>query len=360
MRLIFRLLPVAALAVVLAACGSSSSAAGLQSGDVAVVDNVHITKAQLDHQIRLTLNGYKVQHTKPPAAGSSTYKTQVLDRSLQGLVFAAKVKLIAQQLGISVSPAAVQKKINAAIQQSYQGDRSKYLAALKTYGATQQDVFNQFQESLLGEAIQHKIQSEVPADTAAAQAYYNQHKTLYTLSADTRKVNYILVPDKATAESDLAKLRAGQSQATVANGAIDSNTAHPPVQPLAATNTPGALEANFQKAAFNQVTGQWGQPVKVSAKYASTQLKGRCKPDCYFLIEPVEATQPKGTVQSFASVKNQIIQQLKTTTQTSHFQQRFTALLNALDKQTKYAAGFAPPAASTSPATTSSSSTATS
>lgn len=354
------MLPVALLAVFLAACGSSSSSAGLQNGDVAVVDNIHITKAQLDHQIQLALNGYKVQHTKPPAPGSSTYKSQVLDRSLEQLVFAAKVKLIAQQLGISVTDSAVNKKIDTAIQQSYQGSRAEYLAALKKYGATPQDVFNQFQESLLGQAIQTKIQNEVPANAAAALSYYNAHKSLYTLSADTRKVNYILVPDKQTAQQDLAKLKAGQSQAAVAQGAIDSNTAHQPVQPLPATNTPGALEVNFQKAAFAQPTGQWGNPVEVSAKYANTQLKGKCKPNCYFLIEPIEATQQKGSVQSFASVKTQIMDQLKSTAQSSHFQQRFTSLLNGLNKQTKYAAGFAPPAASTSPATTSSSSTATS
>ncbi len=358
MRFRFRTLSLAVLAAAAVACGgSSSSSSSLSQGDVAVVDTQHITKSQLDHQIGIQLHQLKAQGAQVPKAGTAAYKAQVIDQSVAQLVFAAQVKVVAQELGVSVSHDAVQKRIDAAIKKAYQGDRKKYLAAIKKFGITEQDVFDQFTTIALEQAIQNKLKAEVPVNATSAQDYYNKHKSQYTLTDDTRKVDYILWPSKADAQKALAQLKAGKPQAAVAKGAIDSNTAHQPVQPLTATSAPGTLEKNFQAAALDLPTGQWGPPVPVSAGYAKTSLKGRCKPTCYFLIRPVDALQKKGTQQSFASVKAQILNQLRSTTQSQHVQQRITALVNALKKKTKYAPAYAPPASATTPATTSSTAT---
>jgi SurA N-terminal domain/PPIC-type PPIASE domain len=353
MRFSFRTLSLAVLAAAAVACGGSSSSSSLQSGDVAVVDTQHITKTQLAHEIAIALHTMKAQHTPVPKAGTAAYQSQVIDQSLAQLVFADQIRLVAQQLGVSVTHDAVQKRLDAAIKKAYNGDRAKYLAAIKKYGITDQDVLAQFEVIALEQAIQHKLEAEQPVNDQTAKAYYDAHRSQYTVSDDTRKVNYILLPSKAAAAKDLGQLNAGKPEAQVAKGAIDSDALHTPAQPLTATGAAGSLEENFQRAALTLPTGKWGAPVPVSASYASTQLKGKCKPTCYFLIRPVDDLVKKGTQQSFASVKAQILSTLKSGVQAQHVQQRVQALINGIKKKTKYAPSYAPPPSSTSPATTS-------
>ena len=342
---------MAALVVACVACGSSSSSGSLSSGDVAVVDGTHITQPQLDHQIGILLKVLKQQHQTAPKPGSSTYKSEIIDRSVQSLVLAAQVRAIAKQLGVSVSDSSVNAAITKAIQSTYGGDMTKYHNALAQIGITQQDVFDQFQVQALETAIGKKLAAESPVNTQTAQNYYNAHKSSYQATDDTRQVDYILVPDKATAESDLQKLKAGQSEAVVAKGAIDSNSLHSPVQPYTVTRSSGS-EANFTKASMVLPTGQWA-PVPVSKSYADSQLKGQCKPTCYFLINPTDALVKKGNVQPFADVKAQILAQLQQQVQSTHVADREKSLLDAIKKKTVYATQYQPPSASTTPATTS-------
>ncbi|HEU0193203.1 MAG TPA: SurA N-terminal domain-containing protein, partial [Gaiellales bacterium] len=348
---------LAVLAAAAVGCGGSSSSESLNSGDVAVVDNIHVTRDQLNHRIQLLVRSAKAQGKPVPKAGTPSYQTQVIDTSVGQLVFAAQVKLIADQLGVNVTDDQVNAHLKQLIQQSFGGSQQKYQAAIKKLGLTQQDVLDQLQEQMQETGIENKLKAESPVNAAAALKYYNQNKSQFTATDDTRDVNYILVPDKATAEKDLQKLRAGVPEATVAKGAIDSNSLHQPSTPLKATSAPNSLEKNFQKAALTLPQGQWGEPVVVSKSYANSQLKGRCNPDCYFLIYPTDATQKKGSTEPFSSVKAQIIAQLEQTTQATHVNTRIQQLLNGLKGKTKYAQGYQPPASATTPATTSSTAT---
>jgi SurA-like N-terminal domain/PPIC-type PPIASE domain len=350
------MLPLAVLAAALVACGSSSSSNGLASGDVAVVDGIHITKTQLDHQIAILMKTKQLQHQAVPKAGTTGYKSEVIDATVQTLVLAAEVHRIADQLGVTVPDSRVRSNITAAIKRAYQGDRSKYLAAIKKYGITEQDVFDQFQVLALEQAIGKKLAGEVPVNNQTALAYYNSHKSTYVVPDDTRKVNYILVDRKSTADKALSQLRAGKAEAQVAQGAIDSNALHQPVQPFTVTKSSGD-EQNFVNATFSIPTGAWSQPVPVSKSYTKQRLSGRCKPTCYFLIDPIGDVVKKGTQRSFAEVKSQILAQLKGTTQAQHVQEREKALVDALKKKITYAPDYAPPPSSTTPATTSSTAT---
>lgn len=351
MRALLRMLSLAVLAAALAACGSSSSSNKLKSGDVAVVDTIHITQPQLDHEIAILIKSMQSKKQAVPKPGTTTYKSQVIDQSVQQLVFEAEVRDIATQLKVTVSDSLVRSNITKAIKQVYNGDQAKYKAAIAKLGVTEQDVFDEFQVSALEQAIGKKLAAEVPVNDSTALAYYNSHKSSFAITDDTRKVNYILVDSKATAQNDLTQLKAGKSQAQVATGAIDSNTAHQPVAPFTVTRTSGD-EKDFVAAAMSLPTGAWSQPVVVSASYAKQSLPGKCKPNCYFLIYPVSDLLKKGTQQTFAQVKAQILSQLKSTTQAQHVSSREQALVNAIKKKITYAPAYAPPASSTTPATT--------
>lgn len=359
----FPIISLVALVATVAACGGSSASSGaLQSGDVAVVETIHITHTQLDRQIAIVVKGMSLQKQTVPTAGSTAYKTQVIQPALHRLVQNADVQLIAQQLKVSATPAEVTTALNAAIKQYYGGDQAKYQADLKKYGLSTADVHQQFQTQALEQKITTKLQNEVKVTPQQVQDYYNQNKAQYTTTADTRTVHYLLLPSKAAAQAALASLKAGTAEADVftAQHAIDGD-AKPgqAATPLTFTAN-GGFEANFVAAGVKQPTGVWGSLVPVSKSYMKSRLTGQCKPQCYFLINPVSALVKKGTKQSFDAVKTQIETQLKSTQQQAHVSQRVQALFKAIEKKTKYATGFAPPSSLTSPTTTSSTSTATS
>ena len=351
MRVLLRMLPLAVLAAALAACGSSSSSK-LAKDDVAVVGDTHITQTQLDHEIQIVLNNIRAQRKPVPKPGSTTYKSEVIDYSVQQLVFQAEVRAIAKQLKLTVPDSRVRAEITTLIKQAYGGSTAKFNAAVKKLGLSQQDVFADVQLSELEKAIGTKLAAESPVNDKAALSYYNSHKSSFAVTSDTRKVNYILVDSKSTAQKDLQQLKAGKPQAQVAAGAIDSNTAHPPVAPFSVSRDSGD-EKDFVAAAMSLPTGAWSQPVVVSKSYAKQRLPGKCKPNCYFLIFPVSDLVKKGTQQSFAQVKAQILSQLKSTIQAQHVQQREQQLLAAVKKTVTYAPAYQPPSASTTPATTS-------
>jgi hypothetical protein len=134
-RIILPLVLLAAVAVS-AACGggsSGASSASLESGDVAVVGDTHITKQQLDQLVTFQVNSAKVAKQKIPAAGTTDFKTQVVDPILQRMITNAQVENIAKELGVTVSDSEVNAGLQKAIQAQFGTDTAKYQAYLKKY-----------------------------------------------------------------------------------------------------------------------------------------------------------------------------------------------------------------------------------
>ncbi len=343
---ILSIISLAALAALAVACGSSSSSssgpASLASSDVAVVGSKHITKSDLDHQIKLELAAMKVKKQTIPQVGSSTYTSTIVQPVLQYLVTDAQVHDIAATLGVSVTPNDIQAQIDKAIKQFYGGDKAKYEADLKKYQLTPADISQQFELTLLEQKIEAKLKNEIKVSPKDAQAYYNTHKSLYQTGASTRQVDYVLVPSKAAAVAAHSALASGKQFKDVAKGAIDDSSLH---EPFVATK--GQIDKAFQDAAFSLNTNQLSGLVAVDKTYADTSLKGKCKPTCYFIIRPTADVVAGGQQKSFASVKAQILAQLLSQKQTSHLQSVVAKLEKAEKKVTRYAPGYAPPKSST-------------
>ena len=155
------IISLAALAALSAACGGSSSgsssAASLGSDDVAVVGSNHITKQQLDHQIKLEVAAMAVKKQKVPKVGTTSYTSTVVQPVLAYLVQDAQVHDIAQQLSVSVTPKQIQSQIDKAIQQYYGGNQAKYHSDLKKYQLTDADIASQFELTLLEQKIEAKL-----------------------------------------------------------------------------------------------------------------------------------------------------------------------------------------------------------
>jgi len=343
---ILAIICLAALAALAAACGgsssSSSSSASLGSDDVAVVGQNHITKQALDHQIKLELAAMAVKQEKIPKAGTTGYTSTVVQPVLAYLVQDAQVHDIAKQLSVSVTPKQIQSEIDKAIQQYYGGDQTKYHSDLKKYKLTDADIAQQFELTLLEQKIEAKLKGQVKVSDKDVENYYKSHQQLYETSADSRTVDYVLLPDKASAEKAHSALASGKSFADVAAGAIDDSAAHEPF-----TFSKGGGDVAFQNATFSLKTNELSGLVPVDKAYMQSSLAGKCQPTCYFVIRPTGDIVKAGTKKSFAEVKDQIRTQLLQTRQSSHIASVVKKLEAQQKKLTKYAPGYAPPKTST-------------
>jgi len=347
-----RICLLAALTAALsAACGgggaSSTGSGTLESGDVAVVDGVHITKSQLDHAITLRLKAMAVQKQTAPKVGTTDYTNSVVQPTLQHLVQGAEVRNIADALNVSASSADVENAIKAAVTQYYGGDQSKFQADVKRYALTDADVHYEFETSVLEKKITDKLTNEVKVTDQDVKDYYDKNKASYKTTSDSRVVDYALFPDKASAQAALTKLASGASFKDVSAGTIDTSATHEPF-----TAQKGQIDKAFEQSAFTLPTNQLSPLVKVDKAYADSSLAGKCQPDCYFIIRPTADVVKAGVQQSFDQVKAQIRTQLLSTEKQSHVTSILRKLEAAQKKATKYATGYAPPATSSAPATT--------
>ncbi len=357
MKRLVQILPVVVLILAFAAaCGSSSSSDSVSGDDVAVVQGQHITKQDLDAQIALVTASAKAQGQKLPKPGSTAYKQQVIEPSVQQLVQNADLQVIADNMNLKVTDQDVQKSIDDLIKTSYKGDKAKFEADVKKYGYTDETLKTLFHNRLLGQKITAAVTKQV---SLSADDLHKKYTDAPQVFGNARNVHYTLWDSKAKAEAALTQLKAGKPEAKVTTGAIDADTKHGTTGFLAASG-PGLMETNFQKAAFTQPANQWGDLVKVDKSYAQSSLGGRCKPDCYFLINPMGPVLKAGTPAAEKALHTTIVNKYNApqTVQTE-VQQKLVALVNALKKNTHYADGYAPPSASTSPTTTSSNSNAT-
>src|SRR5262245_12617052 len=131
-RALFALL-VAALALVATACGGSSDS--VPSGAVAVVNGTEISKSQLDEYMELSKKGYERTNQAFPKAGTPEYQS-VQARNLAYLVELVQLQQAAEDLGVKVTDAEVDKLETETIKSKFDGDRSEYEKALKKAGYT--------------------------------------------------------------------------------------------------------------------------------------------------------------------------------------------------------------------------------
>jgi parvulin-like peptidyl-prolyl isomerase len=355
MRRFCLLISAAVLAAALSACGSSSSSsAKLGPNDVAVVNGVHITKDQLNHWVAITVAIEKQQGQTPPKPGTSAYQTEIVKGTAQQLVFEQEVRDIAKKLGVTASQSEVQARIDDVVKKSFGGSRSKFQKFLTSAKMSQADLVDDETIQVLESKIEAKLKGQVKITDAEIRAYYLQNPNSYL---------YV----------------------------IDSSSLHG-TGPFQASLKKGQLETNFQNAARTLADNQLSQPVAVSKSYMQSQLAGKCKPQCYFLIRPTGPAKPvKGVPtrpvdymlvpdlatatrfraelaegkswqvvaaakQPLSKVQSQIRSTLLGQKQSSYVSGKVQALLAAEKKLVQYAPAYKP---APLPSTTTSSSTAT-
>jgi hypothetical protein len=343
MRRFLIVLTLTCLVAVAAACGSGSSdSTSVAKDDVAVVGDTTITVDQLNRQIELAKKTAQVNGQKIPEVGTKDYHDTLVAPIVDRLVLNAQIENIASELGVKVTADDIQKALDDAIKQSFNGSQEKYQEYIKKYGLTDEEV-REFlvRPSVVQKKVQDKLTGDQKISDADVQKYYDENKAQYS-TPDTRDVQFILTGSRADALAAEKALSDGQDWDKVAK-----QYAIPPGPPSTGgdfTATKGQIETNFGNAVFGDLTtGDVSGLIPVSKTYESSNLSGKCKPDCFFIVKPKSDVKPGGQ-QSFDDVKAQIRQQLEQTQVLDKARAKFNSLLTAQKKLTHYNPAYKPAA----------------
>jgi parvulin-like peptidyl-prolyl isomerase len=318
------MLAAAALAAVTAVAAGCGGADEVPPDAVAVVDGTTIKKASLDELLARTKKTYAAQKRQFPKAGTAEYQS-LQTQAVAFLVQREEYAREANKLGVDVTDAQVQKKIDDIRKQYFGGNEKKFEAGLKAQAYTLAALRDDARAQLLSEGIYNKITNDVKVTDAEVRKYYDDNIDRYKV-AESREVRHILVKTKAEAEKLHQELANGADFAALAKqNSIDPGSKD---QGGKLTITKGQTVAPFDKAAFSLDTNQLSQPVK-------TQYG-------YHLIQPISDVK-KGSVTPFTQVKSQIRSQLLQQDKSTAVSDWVAKIEKQYKDKVMYAAGYEPP-----------------
>jgi parvulin-like peptidyl-prolyl isomerase len=279
------LFALASVAVLAAGCGGASTAS-LSASDVAVVGDQHVTKDQFSALMERAQKSYDAQKRPFPKAGSTEYE-QLKGQAITFLVQRGELEDQAQQLGIDISDAKVDKEVARYKRQLYGGSTARYEKAIKQQGLTDEQARQEIRIQLISQALYKKITGDVKVSDSDIKAYYVTHKSQYGQPA-TRDVRHILVTKKSLADSLYAQLKAGANFGKLAKRySKDPGSA---AKGGKLTITKGQTVPQFDKTAFSLKTGQLAAPIKTQYGYHIIQALSPIRPATSQPLSQVRAT----------------------------------------------------------------------
>lgn len=204
-------LRIAVAAVLLA--GLVFGAAGCSDKDVAArVNGEVIKKSDLDAQVEKLKEQYPDMFTGADGEG------RLLDfeqRLLDNMINDALIRQAAEDKGIDISDADVQKKIDE-LKTGFQTD-DQFQQALAQAGMDEAALKDQVRDQLVTAQLVAAISTEASVTTEEVQAYYDANKSQFAETAAVHASHILFdVADKATAEKVLAEVKAGGDFASLA------------------------------------------------------------------------------------------------------------------------------------------------
>jgi foldase protein PrsA len=282
-RLLAAMLALVMLPVVLTGCGSQ---------DVATVNGVGVSQAELKQQFANVKRQYPQMFTGPDAAArEKDFATRLLDNIIDQKL----VSQYAEQNGIKVDDAAVAKQL-AQLKTQFKDDKT-YQDALKKFGTTEAQLRDQIVQQLLLQAVTAKLSKSTTVTDAEIKAYYDKNKAQFAQTAGKR-VSHILVAakDKALADSLLKQINGGADFAALAKKYSIDQASATKGGDLGWPTTPYVAE--FQ-AAMDKLT-------------TKGQVSGVVKSTYGYHIIKLEETRPakqKSLAEVTAQIKQIIVQQ---------------------------------------------------
>ena len=123
---------LAALTLVAAGCGDSDE---VPADAVAVVDGTTVTRQELDDLLARAKKSYTAQKREFPKAGTPEFQS-IQTQYVAYLVELEEFRQAAEELGVSVTDADVDKAEQELIKDRFDGKRAEYEKALEAQGFT--------------------------------------------------------------------------------------------------------------------------------------------------------------------------------------------------------------------------------
>ncbi|MFE2429296.1 peptidyl-prolyl cis-trans isomerase [Streptomyces sp. NPDC059373] len=221
-------------------------------------EGVSMTKDQLQHRISLMEFLYGLQ--EPTTASAKDKFTRDVAKSL---AVSQVIDSAARARGIVIARKEASDQLQKMIKNNSWGDTATLTQELGGHGLSENDVLGEIKRQQSSAALFSKATGSVKATTdAAAQAYYDQHKS-QMVSPEQRTLDNIVVSSQAQAEQVLKKARTGSGFASLAKKySIDASTKDSGGS-LGAVSA-AQLDATYAKAAFKASDTSVFGPVKTS------------------------------------------------------------------------------------------------
>jgi parvulin-like peptidyl-prolyl isomerase len=281
-----RILVPAALAIALVApaCGADEGPESVPAGAIAVVGDTEIPKSEFDRLIKAAEESYKAQGQEFPKTGSPEYN-DLKDSIVRGLVERVEFAQEAEEMGVEVTDAEVEKRLDELKQQFFQGDEEKYRKEIAKQDLTDERVRDEIRARLISEKLYEAVTSKVKVTQADIKAYYEKNIAQFQ-RGESREVRHILVKRKAQADDLYARVRAGESFAKLARQFSQDTTSAK--QGGKYTAVKGESVPPFDKFVFAADTGDLSRPVKTQFGYHVIEVLSDIKPKSATPLKEVE------------------------------------------------------------------------
>jgi foldase protein PrsA len=290
LRLVLALCALAATAAVAAGCG------GVPGNAVAEVDGAAIEKEEFDHWLTVAAKSSgqpnaavpdapeftkcvanKKKTAPKPAEGQPKTTDQQLkdqckqeyealrDQVLQLLVSFEWIEGEAEERGVKVTDAEVQKSFDQQRKQSFPKD-ADYKKFLKDSGQSEEDIKQRVRLDLLSNKIRDEIiKGKDKVTDAQIKDFYDKNKERFA-QPERRDLRIVLTKGKAKAEQAKAALESGDSWKAVAKEYSIDEASKSQGGKLPGQNE-GTLEKALDEAVFSADKGKVSGPVKTQFGY---------------------------------------------------------------------------------------------
>jgi foldase protein PrsA len=234
-------------AVVLTACGGSDSDNSVPGNAVASVDGTAITKAEYDKWADITAKSIsqtgqitvvpdppdftrcvaELREQSRPARGQPTpsdvtlrsqcrqQHEEIVEQTMGTLLQEIWIEKEAEEQGVSISDAEVERQIEATKRQSFPTDRA-FNDFLRRSGMSEEDVTQRIRTQALATKLTRKVQnSSAPVSEADIQEYYDRNRAQFAIP-ERRDVELILTRTEAQANAAKSAVEGGTSWAAAA------------------------------------------------------------------------------------------------------------------------------------------------
>jgi parvulin-like peptidyl-prolyl isomerase len=320
-------------ALLISACGGSSASDNkkVPTTAVAVVGTETVPKTKLDTLLSQVCVQYKAAKKACPKPGTPERK-QLQQSFVAQLVQQAEFDVAGRQLKVSVKQKDVDSSLQKLELQYAKGtngkvDQTKWKKVLSDNHTTEANVLDNIKDGLLRQAIYAKLTKSVTVPDSAVASYYAKNKKTYATPA-SRAIRHILVKDKALADKIYAQLATSDAQFSALAKKYTIDPGSKKNGGKLGSIQKGQTVPSFDKVAFSIPTGKVSKPVKSSYGW--------------HVIEATGATVPASQRPLDKALKTQIRSNLLTTKKQSVANKWFTTFQKKIEKNVRYATGYAP------------------